>query len=430
MKSFDRRSFLLSLGLLSTLSPFDFLSLLSRANQAYALGTKKYFVFVRSVFSLRNKNRTNFNNDLGPLAPWSANLSVVQGLTTKGDGSEYHNGKNIRYATCCQPGNRNNRNLGGGAYDGKSVDVVVGEYLAPLLKARHPYLVLGAYPYSNGGLACTFGTVTFANKNQYVNPQYNMPNIVNQALAHGRSCSGGGGGQIDSQLLINENKVVEQVLADLTRSKLRRKVETAGQVEQLEGQFLALREDNKRKLNSDNTCTTFRETPLAHSYNRHNIVRGAYDTQLRRMNHAAALSLKSNLSRVVTLNYDFSGHSQPNVPGFHEMTHPGGFSRPPTNQELANLDGLSAFQMEMVAHLLKELGDMGLLNETLLVFSPHERPTHNHADVPVIAYGAAKLGQYERQLSTQDMCKDILDQFGVPNSNNFGGEGSKGGVLS
>lgn len=433
MKTLNRRTLLRALGLLSAgavATPVTFFDALGRSNRAYAAASgQKYLIIVRTLFDFRREERTNFGQELSPLTPWQSELSLVQGLSANGDGSEYHNGKQIRFATSCTPTNRTNQTTGGGAYDGKSVDIVTGEYLQGLSGCRNPYLILGARPYSVAGLHATFETISFANKNQYVRPEYDLANVRTQIDSYATYC-GEQQEEVNTNLLEKQNRVLEKVMLDLQRSREFKTDEIKGQAENLERQFDALRDENLQRINGAPDCVTARSQPLTHSYNRHAIMTQGYDTTVRTMNYTAALSLKTNFTNVVTLNYNFSGHGQPNVPGFHEMTHPGGFSRPPTSQELDNLEGLSAFQVQMFAHLLRELDDFGILDETMVIYSPHERPTHDHRDVPLIAYGAPRTGTYASNRRVQDVCKDILDCFGVPNASNFGGETSAGGVIS
>jgi len=428
MSTLSRRTLLRALGLLGAGAALPSLSTLSEIGTARAQ-TKRNLVFVRTLFDFRREERTGFSADLAPLSPWSSDLTLIQGLSANGDGSEYHNGKQIRFATSCTPTNRTNRTHGGGHYDGKSVDVVVGEHLQSMSASRHPYLILGAYPYSDPDLRATFETISFLNKNQYVRPQYDLADIRAQIGTYARFCDEPAEETVDVDALRNENRVLESVMLDIQRSRLGRSAELAAQAENLERQFAALRTENTRRIDGAPTCLTLRDSPLSHDYSRHSIVSSNFDTRVRGMNYTAAMALRTNFSNVVTLNYNFSGHGQSRVPAFHEMTHPGGFSRPPSSDELDNLDGLSAFQVQMFAHLLRELGDFGVLEDTLVVYSPHERPVHDHVDVPVIAYGATRGGSHTSDRRIQDLCKDLLDHFGVPNSDAFGGETSRGGVI-
>ncbi|MCU0675902.1 MAG: DUF1552 domain-containing protein [Myxococcota bacterium] len=144
-----RRSLLRSLGLagagalaMPALSRLDFLT--ARAN---AQGRKRV-VFVRTLFDFRDRGRTTVLGDLTPLAPWNDRLTIVTGLDADGGGSEYHNGKQIRFLTSCTPTNRSGQSFGGGRFDGKSADVVVGEHLQAAHGSRVGTLILGAYPYT------------------------------------------------------------------------------------------------------------------------------------------------------------------------------------------------------------------------------------------------------------------------------------------
>ncbi len=424
----NRRSMLRALGLLGAGAALPSLGMLGGLGRARAQ-TRQNLVIVRTLFDFRRNERTSFSGDLAPLAPWSSEMTLVQGLSANGDGSEYHNGKQIRFATSCTPTNRTNRTTGGGHFDGKSVDVVVGEHLQATSASRHPYLVLGAYPYSDSSLHATFETISFLNKNQYIRPQYDLDDVRTQIGMHAPFC-GSAVETVDVDALENENRVLEAVMMDLQRSRVGRSDEVRAQTENLERQFDARRTENSRRIGGAPTCLSVRDSPLAHAYSRHSIVTADFDNRVRQMNYTAALSLRSNFSNVVTLNYNFSGHGQSRVPSFHEMTHPGGFSRPPSSAELENLDGLSAFQVQMFAHLLRELSDFGVLGNTLVVYSPHERPVHDHVDVPLVAYGASRRGIHTSRRRIQDVNKDLLEHFGVPNADDFGGETSEGGVLS
>jgi hypothetical protein len=84
----------------------------------------------------------------------------------------------------------------------------------------------------------------------------------------------------------------------------------------------------------------------------------------------------------------------------------------------------------MLAHLLRELADFGILDDTLVVYSPHERPTHDHADVPVIAINGPRPGGRTSNLRVTDSNRDVLAWAGVPGADDFGGERSRGGVLT
>lgn len=400
------------------------------ARKAAAQSSKR-LVIVRSCFDLRDKGRTHVGADLAPLAPWSSRLLTVTGLNTSGDGSEYHNGKQIRFATSCTPTNRTMQNYGGGAFDGKSVDRVVGEHLQAAQGSRVPGLILGAYPYSVSDLHTTFETITFASRVQYLRPEYDYGAVQRAAVDFAGGCTEVEGPPVDEVGLRRENRILELVLADLGRSRRGTSSEVAGQVEMLEAQFDALRQDNLRELEGAGatTCMPLRMSKLGHDYARDGRVPEAFDPQVREMNFTAALALKANYTSAVTLNYNFSGHGQPGVPGYHEYTHPGGFSRPPNGEELASLDALSAFQIQMLAHLVRELEDFGILDDTLIVYSTHERPTHDHDDVPVIALNAGPTGQRALERQVTDMNRDILEWVGVPQAANFGGETSRGGVI-
>ncbi|MBX3250479.1 MAG: DUF1552 domain-containing protein [Myxococcales bacterium] len=391
--------------------------------------SRKRVVIIRTLFDLRDRGRTNLANDLGPLSQWGDRVMIATGLGISGDGSEYHNGKQVRFATSCRPvGRPSHTNGGGGAFDGASVDVVAGEHLRGQQGSRTGSLILGAYPYSDTGLHTTFETISFASRLQYVRPEYNLA-AVSGAIASFASFCSDTHVAVDVEGLRRENRAIEAVMLDLSRSRRGAGEQIAGQVEALEAQFAALREDNERTIASDVPCSTFRTRPLGHSYTRHHSVPEAFDGRLRQMNHVAALALRTNYTSVVTLNYNFSGHGQPGIPGYHDYTHPGGFSRAPSAAELAALDGLSHFQVEMFAHLLRELQDFGILNDTLVVYSPHERPTHDHRDVPVIAVNSGSTGQRAIARSVPDVNRDILEWVGVPAAGNFGGETSRGGVI-
>jgi hypothetical protein len=385
-------------------------------------------IIIRTLFDLRDASRTNLSQDLAPLAPWSDRLLVVNGLDTKGDGSEYHNGKQIRFATACTPTDRTGQSYGGGAFDGKSVDVVAGQHLQSVQGSRTANLILGAYPYSDSSLHTTFESISFASRLQYVRPEYDLAAVGRDIHAYAGACEDTGP-SVDVAGLQQEIRVLEAVMADLSRSRGRASAEIAAQVEALEAQYAAIRADHERAIASDVPCMPLRSSPLAYSYVRHEAIPEIFDTRLREMNFLAALALKTNYTSAVTLNYNFSGHGQPGIPAYHDYTHPGGFSRPPNGAELVTLDVLSSFQVNMFAHLLRELADLGILNDTLVVYSPHERPTHNHADVPVIAFNSGAAGQRTSGLQVPDMCRDILQWAGVPGADNFGGERSRGGVL-
>lgn len=428
----DRRQFLVGMGLLKTLGPIQLLSLLGKLDQAYAASDRKYLITIRTIFDFWDKSRTNFNNDLGPLKSYQSQMTIATGLGAMGDGGEYHNGKQKRYATACRPGNRDNTTYGGGAFNGKSFDVVVGQHLRSQHKSKVDVLVLGAFPYSS--LQTTFETISFANKSQYIRPEYDMNRVLNNIKGDSKVCGSQPVNQTP-ELLGKENKVIDQVMLDISRTQAGLDTETKEQLQSLESKFAGVKATNEQKIQDAvdfaATCIKIRENPLSHSYSRGATVASKFDPQLRAMNHRAALALKLNYARSVTLNYNFSGHGQGGVRGYHDHTHPGGFTRSPTTEERNALYEISAFQVQMFAHLLKELADMGILNETLIVYSPHERPTHDHRDVPIVAYGANRKGTFAvSNRYNHDVGRDVLSHFSVPNAGSFGGETARGGILA
>ena len=426
---FNRREFLFALGLLKSIGPLQLLALMSKVDQAYAASDRQYLVTIRTIFDLWDKGRTNFGADLQPLSVYQSQMTVVTGLDAMGDGSEYHNGKQKRFATASRPKNRDNTTYGGGAYDGKSFDVVVGQYLKNKYKTRESLLVLGAFPYSS--LATTFESISFANKNQYIKPEYNMGRVVNNVKGDSKVC--GTQNPMTVEELTKENKVIESLLVDISRAGASVGGDVKEQVQVFESKFVGVRDANQQKIQDavdfQNTCVNIRANPVAHSYTRGSTVPGKYETQCKAMNHAGALALSLNYTRSVTLNYNFSGHGQGGVRAYHDYTHPGGFSRPPSSDERRALNHLSSFQINMFAHLLKELSDLGILNKTLVVYSPHERPVHDHRDVPVIAYGSNRKGIRTSSRYNHDVGRDVLEHFSVPNAGNFGGETARGGII-
>lgn len=384
-------------------------------------------VIVRTLFGLRVPSRADFDADLAPLAPWRTRTAVVGGMSANGDGSEYHNGKQIRFATSCAPQNRNNRNFGGGRFDGKSVDVVAGEHLALGADVRHPYLLLGASAYVDSELHTTFETMSFTSPNQYVRPQYDTSSIRTQIGEHAEAC--GGPVQTRSpERRAAERVALEHVLRDFSRSRQGQSSEVIAQTEDLERQLVGLRDDLDRESTATPMCAPLRAAPLAHAHTPHPVIPTWCPERVRNMNFTAALALKTNFTRVVTLNYSFSGHHQPEVPPFHFWTHP--VPRSPGAEEFDRLDGLSDFQVHMFAHLLEELDDFGLLDRTLVVFAIHERSVHNHTDVPLVAVGAPRTGVYRVGRRDQDVARDILQHLRVPGAAEFGGETSRGGVIT
>lgn len=421
-----RRHFLRGLGaaaLTPALANLDHLGAIAHAQ------SPKRVVFVRTLFDFRDRGRTTVLADLAPLAPWLDRLTVVTGLDAVGDGSEYHNAKQIRFLTSCTPTNRTFQTFGGGAFDGKSADLVVGDHLQSQHGSRIGTLLLGAYPYSDSSLHTTFESVSFTSKRQYVRPEYDLGAVRSAIAGYADFCTGSEA-HVDVPALEREIRVIDSLLADLARSRRNVDAEVRTQVEALEAQWAALRDDRRRAIESDPECLTARTTPLTHDYDRHAATPAAFDARVREMNHAAALALRTRYASAVTLNYNFSGHGQPGVPGYHDHTHPGGFSRPPNGNELADLDGLSRFQVQMLAHLLRELADFGILDDTLVVYSPHERPTHDHADVPVIAINGPRTGTRTSDRRIHDLARDVLAWAGVPGADDFGGERSRGGVLT
>ncbi|MEM9195432.1 MAG: DUF1552 domain-containing protein [Myxococcota bacterium] len=391
---------------------------------------RRRLVIVRSLFGLRRPEATSFEGYLAPLRRWSSNFAVVQGLRIDGDGSEYHNAKQTRFATSCAPTDRDNRSMGGGAFDGKSVDVVVGEHLQRARGSRHPYLILGAYPYTDPTLHVTFESFTFANRSQYVRPQYDLRDIREQIFEFANVNGGGEAARaFDLSALEHENRVLEAVMMDIRTSSWGHDATVQAQSERLQRQYGALLAQNLHRIGGAAVETLARDAPLDHDYERHSIVPERIDQRIREMNYTAALALRTNFSSVVSLNYNLAGQGQPEVPPFHMMTHPDGFTREPNNDELETLDGLSRFQIEMFAHLLEEMSDLGVLEDSLIVYSPHERPVHNHEDVPLLAYGADRTGSHRSELRLQDFCRDVLMHFEVQHSADFGGETSRGGVL-
>ena len=404
-------------------SAADFLTARARAQG------RKRVVFVRTLFDFRDRGRTTVLGDLAPLAPWNDRLTIVTGLDADGGGSEYHNGKQIRFLTSCTPTNRTGQSFGGGRFDGKSADVVVGEHLQAAHGSRVGTLILGAYPYTDSSLHTTFETVSFTSRLQYVRPEYDFA-AVRTAIASYADFCGAEDVRVDVPALEREIRVLEAVMADLARSRRGLGAEVSAQVEALEAQYAALREDRRRAIANDSECIAPRTSPFAHTYDRHPATPAIFDGRLRDMNHTAALALATRYASAVTLNYSFSGHGQPGVPGYHDHTHPGGFARAPNGNELADLDGLSRFQVQMLAHLLRELADFGILDDTLVVYSPHERPTHDHADVPVVAINGPRPGGRASNLRVTDLNRDVLAWAGVPGADDFGGERSRGGVLT
>ena len=426
---FNRRQFLFALGLMKSIGPLQLLALLHKVDMAYAASDRQYLITIRTVFDLKDAGRTNFGADLQPLAAYQNQMTAVSGLAADGGGSEYHNGKQKRYATACTPGSRNNATYGGGSYNGKSFDLVAGQHLKSKYGSKENLLVLGAFPYSS--LATTFEGISFANKSQYIRPEYNMAKVVNNIKGDSKVC--GSQNPMTAIELTKENKVIESLMLDISRSGSKVSGEVKEQLQTFEAKFSDVRAGNLRKIAEaeefNNTCVNIRTNPVGHSYTRGSTVAGKYETQCKAMNHAAGLALSLNYTRSVTLNYNFSGHGQGGVRAYHNYTHPGGFTRSPTAEEKRALTEISSFQINMFAHLLKELSNLGILNKTLVVYSPHERPTHNHRDVPIIAYGSNRKGVRRVSREVHDVGRDVLEHFSVPNAANFGGEKAKGGII-
>ena len=125
--------------------------------------------------------------------------------------------------------------------------------------------------------------------------------------------------------------------------------------------------NNGGKIKGD--CFEFPTGAAQHQYidgGQFNHVPQEFDQRVRTMNHTAAVALASNYTRSVTLNYGFSGHYQSNVPNFHGYTHSSDNNAKPA------LDEISSFQINMLAHLYRELESLGILSETLVVFSVHD----------------------------------------------------------
>lgn len=421
-------------GILKTLSAVGLgsvfgLSAFDRLAHRVAAQAEKRLILVRSIFDFRNESRTHLGADLAPLAPYASRLGIATGLSHNGDGSEYHNGKQIRFATACTPENRTGRNRGGGAFNGASFDIVGGRHLQEQNGTRNGALVLGAYPYSDSGLVTTFGTVSFNSAAQHVLPEYDHARQLEAISSYAMGCGSSSGPMVDVAGLQGDNLVLEAALRDLQRSRRGVSADTRGQVELLEAQMDALRADNTRAIESNEECTPLRGSPLAHSYVGGGPVSGDFDQRIRGMNFTGAMALATGFASAVTLNYDFSGHGQARVPGYHNHTHPGGFSRPPSGRELEELDELSRFQMNMLSHLLAELSELGILDNTLVVYSPHERPTHNHRDVVVLSVNSGRTGHSGINREVQDVGRDVLSWCGVPQAGNLGGEGSRGGII-
>lgn len=428
-----RRSLLMTLGALKFLPAANALSLLGTTNLHAATG-KKYFITIRTIFDMRDAAKTNYNQDLSPLAPFQNKLAVATGLGSNGDGSEYHNGKQKRFATACTPGNKDNTTRGGGSFNGKSFDLVVGEHLKNLYGTKESLLVLGAFPYSD--LRTTFESFSFLNQNQYIAPTYNFNNINTAILNSANRCDANRT-KYDVEALRKENMLMEALLQDYESVQRNKSQNLKEQLQNIQNKYDELKKNNQKVIDNggfiEGDCFDYQQNPVAYNYTRGSTVNANYERQLLAMNHTAANALASNYCRSVSLNYNFSGHAQGNVSAYHEFTHPGGFSRPPSNNELLSLDELSSFQINMFAQLLRELEKAGILNDTVVIYSPHERPTHNHTDVPVLAYGANNAGNYSlagRGLFVHDVGRDILKAFGVGKDDDFGGEKSKGGVFS
>lgn len=430
-----RRKLLLSLGVLKFLSAAHVIKLLMDSKMAYAAdNSKKYFITIRTIFDLREAARTTYQNDLAPLASFQGELGVFVGLGSNGGGSEYHNGKQKRFATASTPQNRTETTFGGGAYDGVSFDIVVGQHLKKTLGAAQDYLILGAFPYTNA--FTTFETFSFSNKNLYVTPQYDLNKVYNDIKNGTNSCAAERK-KYDINILKNQNKILDAVAKEYAVAVKSSPDRIKSQLTEIEKKYAGLIKANQKIIGNDGyaegDCVEISDTPIAHTYigdqGRTNIP-DIYDQQVRKMNHLAAVALYSNFTKSVSLNYNFSGHDQPGVGYFHGATHASSFGGD-QNAGNKSLDELSQFQINMFAHLINELKALDILKDTIIIYSPHERPTHNHGDVPVISYGmkAGGANLAGRGLYVHDIAADILQAFGVPNYNNFGGEKAKGGIL-
>lgn len=427
----DRRSLLKSAGLLKLLPPSTILSMMSRSALAQNATDKKYLVTIRCAFALREKEKTTFNADLSPLSDFSEKLRVATDLAVdyEGDGGEYHGRKQVRFGTSCTPSDYLNK--GGGAFDGQSFDFAAGTHLKTIHSSKEACLILGCYPYQDARLLATFGSFSFYDKNQAVTPQYDLDVVMEDIKKNVAACEGA---QIpvDVSKLKSNNLLIESVMQEYNMLSKKSTAEVKEKLQAIEQRFADLKSENDAIINNGGKvkgdCFEFPKGPAEHQYvngGQFNHVPQGFDQRVRTMNHTAAIALASNYTRSVTLNYGFSGHYQSNVPNYHGYTHSSDNNAKPA------LDEISSFQINMLAHLYRELENLGILSETLVVFSVHERPTHNHKDSPIIIYGATTPGiqSYGRSLNVDDVGADVLKVFGVDGANNFGGEVSKGGII-
>lgn len=429
--TFNRRSMLKSVGLLHLLPPSYLISAFNQSALAQTAVDKKYLITVRCSFGLREASKTNFNEDLAPINEFSEKIRVATDLAVEyeGKGGEYHGRKQVRFGTSCTPSDY--VNLGGGAFDGQSFDIATGNHLKNIHKSKEGCLIIGAYPYQDARLLSTFGSFSFYDKNQAVTPQYDLDVVMAEIKKNVAACEGEQV-QVDVRQLKSNNLLIESVMREYSILSQKSNQEVKEKLLAIEQRFAELKSENEAIINSDGkvqgNCFEFPSGPIAHQYvngGQFQNVPQVFDQRVRQMNHTAAVALASNYTRSVSINYGFSGHYQSSVPNYHGYTHSSDKNAKPA------LDEISNFQINMLAHLYNELKNLGILSETLVVFTVHERPTHNHKDSPIIVYGANTPGtqSYGRSLNVDDVGADILKIFGVDGANNFGGETSKGGII-
>lgn len=412
---FDRRMMLrlmgvqLALPLVSTVLPS------SAAAQGTTSRTRFIGVFAPNGADMPggDNGTFTFSGALQPLAAagFQNNTMVLRGLHNTFPGVDPH-WQNTAGFLSCRP-----IVLGDSAVAraGKSLDQLVAEHHeGPLrsLEVGAPYYhvhPLDDHPgYSNDYL----NRISWQTDDRFRSPIADPRQMFDKIFA----ADAEGAAQI-SYLHARKQSILDALHKDATRLKTRLPGEYAPVLDEY---LHTVREVEGRLETGDVGC----EAPIAAPTQRFNDPQRQYVARYQLMNQMVAQAMQCGAVHAATFMYgpsssDLTGvETLGNGPGHHGVAHNRGDSA-----LITRLRGMNRLHTQLLAHLLGQLRDRGLLESTLVLYGSDmsDGDLHNTTNLPTLLCGAGSDLRFGQEVGSRavsrplsDLHVDILQLLGLP----------------